>query len=65
MTPKTLVDKLAFYKEIAESGVPYDPPASFYNSALEAIKILMIENKKLENQVEDLRNQINMLRKAF
>lgn len=65
MTPKTLVDKLAFYKDIAQSGTSYDPPVSFYDSAIESIKILMIENKKLENQVEDLRKQINMLRKAF
>ena len=46
--PGYVLDKLKFYKEIAESGIEYTPPPQFFKDA--------------EDVIQDLLQQVNNLK---
>lgn len=51
-TPKSVLERLAFYEEIARSGIEYTPPASFFYDTQEVIQDLI-------KQINDLKQQLD------
>lgn len=51
--PNNVIDKLKFYREIAQSGLEYTPPPQFFVETEELITALIKEVNQLRGRVKE------------